>query len=88
MGPGCSGGGLASLPSAALSFPSPAAASVEEAEPWHRCRATPVSAPAEGGAGQGTLTPRFKPGQIWPVGCCTLEHPYHTAVTGVWAWQC
>lgn len=67
-------GGPAPLPSASLSLPSPAVASAEEAEPWHRCCATPVSAPVEGRCGAGHWATRI---YAWANLACGLSSPCH-----------
>lgn len=83
--------GLTLLPPATLSLPSPAAASVEKAELWHHCCATPVSAPVEDGcrAGHGAIwiyaKANLASGLSSP--CCTQKHTYPTMAIGIWAWK-
>lgn len=82
---------LTLLPPATFSLPSPAAASVEKAELWHRCCATPVSAPAEDGCRAGHWASwiyaeaNLASGLNSP--CCTQKHPYPAMAIGIWAWK-
>lgn len=86
-------GGLALVPPAAFSLPSPAATSTEEAEPWHRCCATPVSAPVEGRRGArhwaiwiyttANLGHGFEPALL----CLGASLPYHGHWDQAWRHQ-
>lgn len=80
--------GLTLLPPAIFSLSSPAAGSVEKAELWHRCCATPVSAPAEDGCRAGHWViwiyaeANLASGLSSP--CCTQQHIYPTKAFGIW----